>query len=353
MPKGQTMTRVAILGGGIGAQHLTAYGAVPGLDVALMVDQDVTRRAEVETLGIATSDSIEAALADGIDLVDICLPPHLHAPVALRALAAGKHVICEKPLATSLHDVDRIVAAAQQAGRHVFPVFQYRFGPAFDQLAALRDAGLTGQPIAAALETHWSRSADYYSVPWRGTWEGEQGGAVLGHAIHAHDLMCHWMGPVRRLTATLGTRANPIEVDDTAAISFELDGGALATSSVTLGAATDAPRLRFVFEHLTATSHTLPYTPGEGHWTFAARNPAQQQDVDAVLSAVTPGLAGCAGFLTEIRRSLDGEPNRAVTLDDVAASIALVTAIYASARAGTPVDLPLPHDHPMRKGWRP
>ncbi|MEO0659873.1 MAG: gfo/Idh/MocA family oxidoreductase, partial [Pseudomonadota bacterium] len=84
-----------------------------------------------------------------------------------------------------------------------------------------------------------------------------------------------------------------------------------------------------------------------------ARNPAQQQDVDAVLSAVTHGPAGFAGFLTEIRRALDGEPNRAVTLDDGAASIALVTAIYASARVGAPVDLPLPHDHPMRKGWRP
>ena len=353
MPKGQTMTRVAILGGGIGAQHLTAYGAVPGLDVVLMVDQDATRRAEVEALGIATSDTIEAAMADGIDLVDICLPPHLHAPVALQALAAGKHVICEKPLATSLDDVDRIMAAAAKANRRVFPVFQYRFGPAFDQLAALRDAGLTGKPIAAALETHWSRGADYYGVPWRGTWEGEQGGAVLGHAIHAHDLMCHWIGPVRRVMASLGTRANRIEVDDTAALTFELDGGALATSSITLGAATDETRLRFVFEHLTATSHTSPYTPAEGQWSFAARDPAQQVDVDAALGAVTHGPAGFAGLLTEIRWALAGEANRAVTLDDGAASIALVTAIYASARAGAPVDLPLPHDHPMRKGWRP
>ena len=347
------MTRVAILGGGIGAQHLAAYQRITGFDVVLMVDQDAARRSEVERQGIATADHIDAALMDGIDLVDICLPPHLHAPVACQALEAGKHVICEKPLATSLNDVDRIAEAASRAGRHVFPVFQYRFGPAFDQLAALRDAGLTGAPVAAAMETHWSRGADYYAVPWRGTWDGEQGGAVLGHAIHAHDLMCHWMGAVSRVHATLGTHVNPIETDDTAALTFELEGGALATSSVTLGAATDETRLRFVFEQLTATSHATPYAPGEGQWRFDARDPGQQAQVDAVVAATPVAPSGFAGFLTEVAKALAGAPNRALTLAHGAASIVLVTAIYASARSGAPVTLPLSPDHPMRKGWRP
>ncbi|WP_299685158.1 Gfo/Idh/MocA family oxidoreductase [uncultured Tateyamaria sp.] len=347
------MTRVAILGGGIGAQHLAAYDAVAGLDVALMVDQDPERRTQVAARGIATSDQIDAAMDADIDLVDICLPPHMHAPVALQALAAGKHVICEKPLATSLWDVDRIIAAATQAERHVFPVFQYRYGPAFDQLAALQAAGLTGAPVAAALETHWNRGADYYAVPWRGTWEGEQGGAVLGHAIHAHDLMCHWMGPVARVHATLATRVNPIETEDTAALTFELACGALATSSVTLGAAADETRLRFVFEHLTATSDTNPYAPGDGPWRFVARDPARQADVDSVVTDAAIGPAGFNGFLTEAGKAISGQPNHAVTLDDGAASIALVTAIYAAARSGAPVDLPLPPDHPMRTGWRP
>ena len=347
------MTRVAILGGGIGAQHRAAYAAIRGFDVALMVDQDAARRAETEAQGIATSDRIEDAMGQDIDLVDICLPPHLHAPVALQALGAGKHVICEKPLATSVADVERIKAAAEQAGRRVFPVFQYRFGPAFDRLAALRDAGLMGRPIAAALETHWNRGADYYAVPWRGTWDGEQGGEVLGHAIHAHDLMCHWMGPVETVSATLATRVNDIETDDTAALAFALQGGALATSSVTLGAATDETRLRFVFQHLTATSHTLPYAPAEGAWIFTARDPSRQSDVDAIVKAADIGPAGFAGFLTEVRKALAGERNRAVSLEDGAASISLVTAIYAAARSGTPQALPLAPDHPMRKGWRP
>lgn len=347
------MIRVAILGGGIGAQHLAAYRAVPGFDVAVMVDQDTERAAALAATGVATATDIGAAMGQGIDIVDICLPPHLHAPVAIEALAAGKHVICEKPLATSLSDVAAIKTAANTADRTVFPVFQYRFGPAFDQLAALRDAGLTGTPIAAALETHWSRGAEYYAVPWRGTWEGEQGGAVLGHAIHAHDLMCHWMGGVVEVSAMLGTRVNAIETDDTAAISFTLQNGALATSSITLGAARDETRLRFVFEHLTATSHTLPYTPGEGAWAFTARDPARQAEIDAIVAKTPTGPAGFAGFLTEAHKSLTGQTNRAVTLADGAASIALVTAIYAAARTQSVVALPLPEDHRMQSGWQP
>lgn len=347
------MIRVAILGGGIGAEHLAAYRQLGGFAVTHIVDQDADRRAILCTDGIVGLDTIEAALRADVDLIDVCLPPHLHAEVTLAALRAGKHVICEKPLATSMAQFDQVLACAKETGRAVFPVFQYRFGPAFDQLAALRAAGLTGAPRAAALETHWCRDSAYYAVPWRGTWAGEQGGAVLGHAIHAHDLLSHVMAPVVAVTARLGTLVNPIETEDTGALIFELAGGALATSSITLGAARDETRLRLVYEHLTATSDTVPYAPGTGTWTFTARDAAHQAEVDAVLAHTATGHAGFAGFLTEVDAALKGRPNRAVTLEDGAASIALVTAIYASARSGARVRLPLTETHPLWKGWQP
>jgi predicted dehydrogenase len=131
------------------------------------------------------SDSIAEVLADPeVQIVDICLPPSMHVPVACDALAAGKHVIVEKPIAGSVAEADRLAAAAVASGRQVFPVFQYRYGRAFDQLAALDAAGHLGAPRVASLETHWNRKADYYAVPWRGTWAHEMGGAVLSHAIH-------------------------------------------------------------------------------------------------------------------------------------------------------------------------
>lgn len=344
------MIRVAILGAGIGAQHLDGYCALPNdWEVRLIVDRDAER---AEPLGCPVATEIDAALNDPeIEVVDICLPPNLHVPVALQALAAGKHVICEKPLATSVADIDRLRAAS--ISHRVFPIFQYRFGPSLAALTALRDAGLTGRPLVAALETHWARGPDYYAVPWRGTWEGEQGGAVLGHAIHAHDLLCQHFGPIHAVSARLATRANPIETDDCAAICFEMENGALASSSITLGAARDETRLRYVFEHLTATSGTNPYAPGQGDWRFEARDPVKQDEIDTVVAGAPDSQPGFAGAFAEIAKALRDEDNSAVTLDDGAASVELVTAIYHSAREGTRATLPLEATHPLRGGWRP
>ena len=347
------MIRVAILGGGIGAQHLDAYRMLDTFQVTHLADQDDARRRALCGDDIIGLSDIDAAINADVDVIDICLPPHLHAPVAIAALQAGKHVICEKPLGTSIAQVDAIGAAAQAAGKHVFPVFQYRFGPAFDHLTALQAAGLVGVARAAALETHWNRGADYYAIPWRGTWAGEQGGAVLGHAIHAHDLLATFMTPITGVTARLSTLVNDIETEDTAALILDLVGGAVATSSITLGSARDETRLRFVYEHMTATSHTNPYAPGDAAWTFTARDPALQPQVDAVIASTPTGLPGFAGFLGEVAKALTGRANKAVTFADGAASIALVTAIYAAHRSGARVALPLPDNHPMYHGWQP
>ncbi|WP_222869341.1 Glucose--fructose oxidoreductase [Roseobacter fucihabitans] len=347
--------RVAILGAGIGREHLAAYRKLHDtFDVTRIVDQDEAR-AESLRQGdtFEVSDNLQAALdAPEVDVIDICLPPHLHVPVALRALEARKHVICEKPLATSLADVDRLRTAAQLNQKQVFPVFQYRWGPPLAQLCGLIAAGLTGQPQVGAIETHWSRGADYYAVPWRGTWAGEQGGAVLGHAIHNHDLMTHFMGPVASVGAMTTTRVNPIETEDCAAISFRLANGALATSSITLGAARDETRIRLVFERLTATSGTAPYAPGAAPWSFTARNPDHQPQIDACLAELGSEPIGYEGFFAAISDQLAGRASTAVTLEEGRASIALVTAIYHAARSGQTVNLPLCDNHPLYGGWQ-
>lgn len=349
------MIRVAILGAGIGGEHLAAYRQLKThFTVAMIVDQDSARAESLrdgDTYKVASD--LQVALDDpDIDLIDVCLPPHLHVPVTLKALAAGKHVICEKPIATSMADIDRIKQAVQHNKRHVFPVFQYRWGPALAKLRGLIAEGLAGAPQVGALETHWSRGADYYAVPWRGTWVGEQGGAVLGHAIHNHDLMTHFMGPVASVSAMATTRVNPIETEDCAAITFQMSNGALCTSSITLGAATDETRIRLVFEHLTATSATAPYAPGSEGWSFVARAPENQPKIDALLAKVPPEPVGFEGFLTTIAAALAGQQNAAVTLDEGAASVALVTAIYHAARSGARVSLPIEPTHPLYEGWQ-
>ena len=179
------MLNVAILGAGIGAQHLDGYLALPDrYRVAAICDLDAEKAGALaaKAPGCAAVSDADAVIADpAIDIIDICLPPHLHGPIAMKAFAAGKHVICEKPIAGSVAEADRMLEAAQASGRLFAPIFQYRYGRGLYQLAALQERGLAGKPLVATLETHWNRTADYYAVPWRGKWASERGGAVLGH----------------------------------------------------------------------------------------------------------------------------------------------------------------------------
>ena len=351
------MIRVAIIGAGIGAEHLKGYLCLPDrFEVRTLCDLDTDRARTVAdgVPGLVVTNDMAVVLQDpGIDLVDICLPPHLHLPASRDALDAGKHVICEKPLARSLREVDALEAAVTRSGKRLFPVFQYRYGPAMAQLRALVDANLTGTALVASLETHWNRGPDYYAVPWRGTWAGEAGGAILGHAIHSHDLLCHILGPVAEVHAFADTRANDIETEDCAALSMRMASGALATSSVTLGAATDESRLKFCFGNLTAESDTLPYNPAEGAWRFRARGALTQDAVNSMITAVPPSQVGFAGFLDAVADALAGDEGAAVTLSDGRRSIEFVTAVYQSLSQGGPVSLPLAQEMPFYDGWAP
>lgn len=350
------MRSVSIVGAGIGAAHLAGYLALPDrFRVASICDLDAARaHALADPHGIPVVTDMAEVLSDpAIDIVDICLPPHLHLDACLAALDAGKHVVCEKPLVTSLAQADRLIAKEAESPGTVFPVFQYRYGLGTAQLHALIDAGLAGKCYAGTLETHWDRDAAYYAVDWRGTWAGESGGALLGHAIHIHDLLPSILGPVARVYADVATRVNEIEVEDCAALSIRMAEGAVVTSSVTLGAADNTSRLRLMFEGFTVESDHAPYSLAEKGWRFAARAPTTQAEIDTVLAVVDEARTGFPGLFAAMADALDGDPGRAVTLADGRNSLDFVTACYASARSGSPVDLPLGPDHALYSGWVP
>ncbi|MEP2260743.1 MAG: Gfo/Idh/MocA family oxidoreductase, partial [Paracoccaceae bacterium] len=285
--------------------------------------------------------------------VDICLPPHLHFETCQKVLNAGKHAICEKPLVPSLAEADELADIAEKAGNHIFPVFQYRYGLGTAQLAALCDAGLAGRCFAGTLETHWDRPVSYYDVEWRGTWAGENGGALLGHAIHIHDLLPSVLGPVAQVFADVATLVNDIEVEDCAALSIRMQNGALITSSVTLGSAENTSRMRLMFEGFTVESDHAPYAPAKNSWRFVARDPVKQEQIDTVLSHLKPVESGYAGFFSAIADALDGEPGSEVTLADGRRSLEFVTAAYASVRQNAPVKLPIEPSHSMYASWQP
>ena len=352
--------QVAIIGTNIGAKHFEDF-------------KKVSDRFNVHTICGLTRDSIDKILHSNtetevslnfddvlkvkeIDIIDICLPPHLHFSACKKALEAGKHVICEKPLVSSLKEIDELERISKKTGKIIFPVFQYRYGLGFSKLKALIKSGLAGKPLVASLETHWNRGKDYYSKPWRGTWKGEQGGAILSHSIHIHDLLCMILGPVSSVFAKLSTRVNNIEVEDCAAISIEMKNGTLVTSSITLGAANDTSRLRFCFEGLTAESGASPdkpYNPAEDEWKFLARSPIKQNEIDHILSGVKDIKSWYAGMFEEIANKLDGLPSNEVTIKDARRSFEFVTAVYNSSRQKKNIKLPISKKNQLYNSWLP
>ena len=349
--------QVAIIGAGIGAEHAAAYRELPDkFAVHTVCDLDRQRAQAIAMLSdrVSITENLAEVLQDPtIDIVDICLPPHLHFSTCVAALEAGKHVVCEKPLVASVHEAHQLKALSEQCGCKLFPVFQYRFGRAATQLKALVNAGIAGKPYIASLETHWDRDAVYYEPAWRGTWEGEQGGAILTHAIHSHDWLSYILGPVASVFANLTTRVNKIDVEDCAALSITMHSGAVATSSVTLGAAENTSRFRFCFSGLTAESGLSPYSPANDEWSFMAREPTDQSQLDEIINNVKGVQGGYIGLFSEISRALDGMSHSAVVIDDAIQSLEFVAATYASNRLQTPVPLPLDESHPYYQSWLP
>ena len=349
--------RVGIVGAGIGAEHFQAYLALTDrFEVRYMCDLDDARAAQAVSgrKAVTITRNLDQILADPeIDLVDICLPPHLHLSACSAALQAGQDVICEKPLVASLAEADQLADMMQQTGRKVFPVFQYRYGAGAAKLQKLMAAGLAGTPLVGSLETHWHRDEAYYAVDWRGSWAGERGGAILGHAIHIHDWLSFAFGEIDSVFAYLATRVNEIEVEDCASLSIRMRSGALITSSVTLGAATDTSRLRFCFSGLTAESGLEPYKLADSDWQFIARAPQRQAEIESVLADLTPPLSGFQGLFAAIYDHLVSGQGDVVSFADGRRSIEFVTAVYRSAREGKQIHLPLNEDDPLYHSWLP
>jgi predicted dehydrogenase len=347
---------VAVIGCGIGRTHIEAYRAHPDkFRVAALCDIDEGRLATVgDEFGIArrTTSFDQVLDVEDVDIVDICTPPAPHCTQILAALAAGKHVVCEKPLAGSLAEVDRVIAAEAEARGRVMPVFQYRFGNGVQKAMRIIDLGIAGRPYLATVETAWKRLPQYYAIPWRGQWKRARGGVLLSQAIHLHDLLVYLMGPVASVFARTATLVNPVEVEDCAVASLVMQSGALASLAATLGSHKEISRLHLCFEHVTFESSLAPYSPGDDPWVII---PASAEAAGCIADAlagyrsVSPQFVGLMGAYHEALTTGGALP---VTLSDARRSIELVTALYHSAAIASLVHLPIPRDHPAYNGWQ-
>lgn len=266
---GRPRLGVAMIGHSfMGAVHSQAWRTAPrvfdlpfGVDMTVVCGRDpkgAARAAERLGWGDGAADWQEVVRRDDVDVVDICTPGDSHADIAIAALAAGKHVLCEKPLANTVEEAERMAAAAQvaaAAGVRSMVGFNYRRVPALAHAARLIAEGRIGEVrhVRAQYLQDWIVDPEFPLV-WRLRKERAGSGALGDLGSHVIDLLQHLTG--ERLTGVSATQATfvterplptesgglsarageqrgPVTVDDATAFTGRLEGGALVVVEAT------------------------------------------------------------------------------------------------------------------------
>lgn len=343
------MIGVAIVGCGIiGRNHAAAITRHPDLRVTTLVDP-IEPAAKALAQQIADTPThhptLAAALdAGGFDLVVICTPSGRHAEDAERAIAAGKHVVIEKPLEVGLPAARGLVAAAARRPELVTSVIsQHRFDPASAAVAEAIAAGRFGRISSAVGSVAWWRSQAYYdSAGWRGTWSLDGGGALMNQGVHTVDLMLWLLGRPVEVSAQVGRYAHTgIEVEDVAAATIRFASGAVGLLHATTAAYPGlAVRLQVHGSRGSAVLHDdqLAYfhaaPDGDDEPTAPANQAADVVPAGERYGDPRPPDAFVVGHLRQYRdvvAAITEHRPPAITLADGLTALATVRAVYLSA----------------------
>jgi predicted dehydrogenase len=337
-----TPLRAAILGtGAIATAHAAALAATPDAELVAVADRDAEHaRAFAERWGVggaAVFGSLDELLAGGgVDVLHICTPPGVHAEQAIAALDAGLHVVCEKPAALSLDELDAMTDAANRADRRLAVVFQQRTGSAAAHVRRLLDEGALGRPLVATCQTLWYRDPAYFAVPWRGKWATEGGGPTLGHGIHQIDLLAWLLGDWSSVQGQLWRLDRDTETEDVSTAVITFAGGTVASVITSALSPRETSSIRIDTELATVTVDHL-YGHGHEHWRIT---PAPHVDAEVAAAWALPDVEEPSGhdpLIRDIYAALQaGEPLPS-TASDASRSFEIVTAIYSSAASGAPV----------------
>jgi predicted dehydrogenase len=299
------------------------------------------------TYGVPWTDRLEELLANpAVDAVYIAVPHHLHAPLTIQAIQAGKHVLVEKPIATALADADAMIAAARERGVRLSVNFAAQVDPSFQAARELIAQGAIGEVVGTRIVFRGDKAASYWAAgysgrapsDWRTKKAAAGGGVLVMNAIHDLNTMRFITGlDVARVYAEYDTYATPVEVEDFIAVTYRYTNGAIGT--IEAGSAIrgrdplkDVDRVYGTAGQLLLSEPMRFYTtnPGVGlpvgEWQEL---PIEPLNDDAQMTAMVDGFAGpiVAG----------GTP--AVSADDGRAALAIVLAAYASGAEGGAVTL--------------
>lgn len=338
----------AIVGTGmIAGYHAQAIARTPGARLVGVIsrspDKGPAFAAKHGIPVLTTTVEAMVALAD-VHVINVTTPSGAHLDPALAAIQAGKHVVIEKPLEITPERCDRIIAAADKAGVKVAAIFQGRFGEGTQKVKAALDAGRLGRLVLASAYVKWHRTTDYYKTAWKGTWDLDGGGALMNQAIHGVDLLQWFAGLPTEVSGRFTRRVHTdIQADDTTVATLQFPDGALGTIEASTALWPGwSRRIELCGEHgsIALEDDTIV------KWDFAKPEPgdeairAAQHDNALGSGAGNPAGISIAGHLRQITDLVEAVRDRRAPAIDAAEgrkAVALVHAIYESARSGKAV----------------
>ena len=242
------MTTAAVIGcGDVSVVHLRALADLAGVELVGVCDTDAARAtATAQRYGVpAYTDHRHLLAATRPDVVHVCTPHHQHTPVAIDCLEAGAAVLVEKPVAHTVAEAERLIAAAgRQPARKAGICLQNRYNTTSRVARALLESGELGAVQGGSASVLWHRDPAYYrDRPWRGRLRDSGGGVLINQAIHTLDLLQWLLGDVVGVRGHVGRYAldGVVDVEDTAHAVLEHVGGARSVFFATVAHVTNSP----------------------------------------------------------------------------------------------------------------
>lgn len=170
-----------------------------------------------------------------LDVVSICTPNGLHADHSIKALKAGFHVLCEKPMALKVDDCEKMIAAAETAGKRLFIIKQNRYNPPVVAVKKALEEGRLGKIYSIQLNCFWNRDLAYYANSWKGT-KTLDGGTLFTQFSHFIDLLYWMLGDITEVRSMMQNFAhgNAIEFEDTGVVLLKFINGAVGSINYTV-----------------------------------------------------------------------------------------------------------------------
>lgn len=349
------MIHVAIIGAGaISSAHINSYlqfhEQCKIVAICDIYPEKAKNLAERFHLDVEIYEHYEKVVNDStIDLVSVCTPPYTHAEIAIKLLHSNKHVLVEKPMASSLEECDAMNTVAKKTGNILSIVSQNRFLSPMMKLKAILDSKLMGPIVHTQVDSYWWRGFSYYDLWWRGTWEKEGGGPTLNHAVHHIDIF-QWMnGMPKEITAIMSNAAHEnAEVEDISIAIGKYDDGSLV--QITSSVIHHGEEQQLIFQGKNARVSV----PWKVKASKSRQNGFPEDDLELerkiqalYLEQENLKHEGHPGQIHDVLQAVQGK--KEVLVDGIQGrrTLELITAIYQSASLGKTVKLPLTADSPF------